>query len=54
MPQLAQIGIEHTVGKKIVFSTRSPDDIPSDIKHYEYILYDEANLDHSVNKVADY
>lgn len=49
-----EIGIAHTVGKKIVFITRSPDDIPSDIKHYEYILYDDANLDHSVNRITEY
>jgi hypothetical protein len=49
-----EIGIAHTVGKKIVFITRSPDDIPSDIKHYEYILYDDENFDHSVNKITQY
>jgi len=34
-----EIGIAHTVGKKVVLITRSDRDIPSDIRHYEYIRY---------------
>jgi hypothetical protein len=34
-----EIGIAHAVGKTVVLLTRSEDDIPSDIKHYEYIPY---------------
>ena len=34
-----EIGIAHTIGKKVVLITRSDKDIPSDIKHLEYILY---------------
>jgi hypothetical protein len=34
-----EIGMAHTVGKKVVLITRSEDDIPSDIKHYDYIPY---------------
>lgn len=34
-----EIGIAHTVGKKVVLITRSENDIPSDIGHYEYIRY---------------
>ena len=29
----------HTVGKKVVLIARSEKDIPSDIKHFEYITY---------------
>jgi hypothetical protein len=34
-----EIGIAHTIGKKVVLITRSDKDIPSDIKHFDYILY---------------
>ncbi len=34
-----EIGIAHTVGKKVVLITRSDKDIPSDIKHFDYIIY---------------
>jgi hypothetical protein len=34
-----EIGMAHSVGKKVVLITRSEGDIPSDIKHYEYIPY---------------
>ena len=34
-----EIGMAHTVGKKVVLITRSESDIPSDIKHYEFIPY---------------
>lgn len=34
-----EIGIAHTLGKKVVLITRSDEDIPSDIKHYDYIRY---------------
>jgi hypothetical protein len=32
-----ELGIAHTVGKKVVLITRSEKDIPSDIKHFDYI-----------------
>ena len=35
-----EIGIAHTVGKKVLLITRSDKDIPSDIKHFDYIHYD--------------
>ena len=35
-----EIGMAHAVGKKVVLITRSEKDIPSDIKHFEYIPYD--------------
>lgn len=34
-----EIGLAHTVGKKVVLITRSEKDIPSDLKHFEYISY---------------
>jgi hypothetical protein len=34
-----EIGMAHTVGKKVVLITRSEKDIPSDIKHFDYIPY---------------
>jgi hypothetical protein len=34
-----EMGIAHTVGKKVILITRSEDDLPSDIKHYDYIPY---------------
>ncbi len=34
-----EIGIAHAIGKKVVLLTRSEADIPSDIKHYDYIPY---------------
>lgn len=34
-----EIGMAHTVGKKVVLLTRSKDDIPSDIQHFDYIEY---------------
>lgn len=35
-----EIGIAHTVGKKVLLITRSSKDIPSDIQHFDYIQYD--------------
>ena len=35
-----EIGIAHTVGKKVLLITRSDKDIPSDIQHFDYIQYD--------------
>jgi hypothetical protein len=34
-----EIGMAHTVGKKVVLLTRSKKDIPADIKHFDYIEY---------------
>jgi hypothetical protein len=34
-----EIGMAHTIGTTVVLLTRSEDDIPADIKHYEYIPY---------------
>jgi hypothetical protein len=46
-----EIGIAHTVGKKVVLITRSVDDIPSDIVHFDYILYDENTPDGTKNLI---
>lgn len=34
-----EIGIAHTIGKKIVLITQSQDDIPSDLSHFDYLIY---------------
>jgi hypothetical protein len=34
-----EIGIAHTIGKKVVLITRSDEDIPSDVKNFDYIRY---------------
>lgn len=36
---LSEIGMAHVLGKPVVFITRSDDDIPSDIRHLDYIAY---------------
>jgi hypothetical protein len=35
-----EIGMAHTVGKKVVLITRSERDVPSDIRHFDYIHYE--------------
>ena len=42
-----EIGIAHTVGKKVVLLTRSDKDVPSDIKHFDYIpcVYDPEGVE---------
>jgi len=51
-----EIGIAHTVGKKVVLITRSHDDIPSDIKHLEYIIYtyDPEGVETLVDKLKTF
>jgi hypothetical protein len=48
-----EIGMAHTVGKTVVLITRSNDDIPSDIKHYNYIPYeyDPEGVDQLIEKL---
>jgi hypothetical protein len=48
-----EIGMAHTVGKKVVLITRSDEDIPSDIKHYDYIpyIYDPEGVEILVEKL---
>lgn len=48
-----EIGMAHTVGKKVVLITRSEKDIPSDIKHYDYIpyVYDPEGAEQLIEKL---
>ncbi len=48
-----EIGMAHTVGKKVVLITRSEKDIPSDIKHHDYIsyVYDPEGVDQLIEKL---
>ena len=49
-----EIGIAHTVGKKVVLITRSENDIPSDIRHFEYInyVYDPEGVQRLIEKLT--
>lgn len=51
-----EIGMAHTVGKKVVLITRSEKDIPSDIKHYDYIpyVYDPEGVDQLIDKLGQF
>ena len=51
-----EIGIAHTVGKKVVLLTRSDKDIPADIKHLDYIsyTYDPEGVGDLVNKLGGF
>ncbi len=48
-----EIGIAHAVGKKVLLITRSDKDIPSDIKHFEYIqyIYDPEGTEKLIEKL---
>jgi hypothetical protein len=48
-----EIGMAHTVGKKVVLITRSEKDIPSDIKHFDYIsyMYDPEGVEALIDKL---
>ena len=51
-----EIGMAHTVGKKVVLITRSENDIPSDIKHHDYIpyVYDPEGVDQLMNTLREF
>lgn len=51
-----EIGIAHAVGKKVVLITRSGKDIPSDIKHFDYIpyVYDPEGTDQLIEKLRTF
>jgi hypothetical protein len=51
-----EIGMAHTVGKKVVLITRSDRDIPSDIKHFDYIpyIYDPEGVDTFIEKLRTF
>jgi hypothetical protein len=46
-----EIGVAHTVGKKVILLTRSEADIPSDIRHFEYIIYDPKEVQLLIDKL---
>jgi hypothetical protein len=48
-----EIGMAHTVGKKVILLTRSEKDIPSDIRHFDYIeyVYDPEGVQKLVDKL---
>ncbi len=51
-----EIGVAHTIGKKVVLITRSDKDIPSDIKHFDYIpyIYDPEGVEKLIEGLKDY
>jgi hypothetical protein len=51
-----EIGMAHTVGKKVVLITRSDKDIPADIKHFDYIpyIYDPEGVETLIEKLATF
>ncbi|HLO27900.1 MAG TPA: hypothetical protein VK249_02120 [Anaerolineales bacterium] len=51
-----EIGMAHTIGKKVVLITRSEKDIPADIKHFDYILYnyDPEGTEQLIEKLRTY
>lgn len=51
-----EIGMAHAVGKKVVLITRSEKDIPSDIKHFDYIsyVYDPEGTDRLIEKLRTF
>jgi hypothetical protein len=51
-----EIGMAHTVGKKVVLITRSDEDIPSDIKHFDYIpyIYDPEGVETLIEKLKTF
>ena len=51
-----EIGIAHTVGRKVLLITRSDKDIPSDIKHFDYIHYnyDPEGVEELIGKLRTF
>ena len=51
-----EIGMAHTVGKKVVLITRSDKDIPADIKHFDYIpyIYDPEGVETLMEKLRTF
>jgi hypothetical protein len=51
-----EIGIAHTVGKKVILITRSEKDIPSDLKHFDYIeyVYDPEGTEKLIDKLRTF
>jgi hypothetical protein len=51
-----EIGMAHSVGKKVVLITRSEADIPADIKHFDYIpyVYDPEGVGELIDKLTKF
>lgn len=51
-----EIGMAHTVGRKVVLIARSEKDIPSDIKHFNYIsyIYDPEGVETLIDKLRTF
>ena len=51
-----EIGMAHTVGKKVVLLTRTEKDIPSDIRHFDYIeyVYDPEGVQKLIDKLRTF
>jgi hypothetical protein len=51
-----EIGIAHAVGKRVVLITRSENDIPADIKHFDYIpyVYDPEGTEQLLEKLRTF
>jgi hypothetical protein len=51
-----EIGMAHTVGKKVVLITRSKKDVPSDIQHLDYIsyIYDPEGVETLIEKLRTF
>jgi hypothetical protein len=51
-----EIGLAHTVGKKVVLITRSENNIPSDLQHFDYIsyVYDPEGTEQLIERLRTY
>ena len=51
-----EIGIAHTVGKKVLLITRSEKDVPSDIQHFDFIHYnyDPEGVEELIGKLKTF
>jgi hypothetical protein len=51
-----EIGIAHAVGKRVMLITRSENDIPADIKHFDYIpyVYDPEGTEQLIEKLRTF
>lgn len=38
-----EIGIAHTLGREVILITQNEDDVPFDLRHLHYILYDDSD-----------
>ena len=51
-----EVGIAHAVGKRVMLITRSENDIPADIKHFDYIpyVYDPEGTEQLIEKLRTF